>query len=277
MRPTTKRMVAILGLMGAAVAGLPAVASADRLKSPKPAPVFEGGARLYELTENMKVIQRHRWRDERRDERREGPSLRVATAALTGWAELGTPLCPVREFLSPAPEFLSGDQCRINVAGKDTISLVTGLGTFEGSFTTVIDGDNPVDGPEAVVQSGEFRGQMDFAPAILRQIPFGTVTGRVRADRGRHTEFTGVFRLPFAGNVETEVEVAPGMKVKLTLRQLFCPATPKPNPYAELYGGFDLAYLDNVEAATTGEGRCLDIQPHELSLGAPLVRFDIEF
>jgi hypothetical protein len=44
-----------------------------------------------------------------------------------------------------------------------------------------------------------------------------------------------------------------------------------------MYGGFDLAYLDNVDAATTPSGRCLDIQPNELSLGTPLVRFDIDF
>jgi hypothetical protein len=119
---------------------------------------------------------------------------------------------------------------------------------------------------------------MDFSPAILHQIPFGTVTGRVRADRGRRTDFTGVFRLPFAGNIRTEIEVAPGVTMTFSLRELFCPATPKPNPYTDmLYGGFDLAYLDNVEAAGTPAGRCLDIQPHELSLGAPLVRFDVNF
>jgi len=135
-----------------------------------------------------------------------------------------------------------------------------------------------VDGPEAVVLRGEFKGQMDFSPAILHQIPFGTVVGKVKPTRGLRTDFTGVFRLPFAGNFETEVEVAPGVNMTLTLRQIFCPATPNPNPFADiLYGGIDLAYLDNVDAAGTPAGRCLDIQPNELSLGAPLVRFDISF
>jgi hypothetical protein len=256
-----KRMVTIMSLLSIAVAGVPAMASGENRTTPTTAPSL--GATLYELTENMKVVERHR--------RRHPVNRRIATSALTGVAELGTPLCPI-------PEFQSGPAgCAINVLGKDNVSLVTGLGTFEGDFATVIQGDNPVDGPEAVVLRGEFRGDMDFSPAILHQIPFGTVTGRVRPDRGRRTDFTGVFRLPFAGNIETEVEVAPGVKVKLTLRQLFCPATPDPNPYAELYGGFDLAYLDNVEAATTPAGKCLDIQPHELSLGAPLVRFDVSF
>lgn len=268
MRPTTKRMVAMLGLMGVVVAGAPAMAGADRGKAGKPrspAPVssFEGRATLYELTENMKLVPRHR--------RIDAAIRRLATSALMGVAQLGTPLCPI-------PEFQSGPAgCAINALGKDNISLVTGLGTFEGDVTTVIQGDNPVDGPELVVQSARFTGQMDFSPAILHQIPFGTVIGQVHGNRGRGTDFTGVFRLPFAGNIETEIEVAPGMKVSVTLRKLFCPATPDPNPNAVLYGGFDLAYLDNVEAAATPAGRCLDIQPTELSLGAPLVRFDIEF
>ncbi|HEX9819614.1 MAG TPA: hypothetical protein VGD07_08385 [Methylomirabilota bacterium] len=250
MRPTTNRTVAILGLVGVALAGVPAVASAEN-------------ATLYELTENMKLLPRK--------QRGQAVTRRIATSALTGVAQPGTPLCPI-------PEFQSGPAgCAINALGKDNISLVTGLGTFEGNVTTVIQGDNPVDGPEAVVLRGKFSGQMDFSPAILHQIPYGTVTGRLQAGRGRATNFTGVFRLPFAGNVETEIEVAPGVKITLTLRQLFCPATPTPNPNAVLYGGFDLAYLDNVEAAMTPAGRCLDIQPTQLSLGAPLVLFGINF
>jgi hypothetical protein len=244
------RVVAMLGVLGAAVVGTPALAGA-------------GSATLYELTENMKVVQKNTQHN--------STGRRVATSALTGVAQPGTPLCPSEKFKSgPAG-------CAVNVLGSDNISLATGLGTLSGSFATVIQGDNPVDGPEAIVLRGEFKGQMDFSPAILHQIPFGTVVGKVRPEWGRATEFTGIFRLPFAGNVETEVEVAPGVKVKLTLRQLFCPATPNPNPWAELYGGVDLTYLDNVEAATTPSGRCLDIQPNELSLGTPLVRWDIEF
>ena len=249
MKPTTKRVAAILGLLGVAVIGAPAMASA-------------GGATLYELTENMKLVQRNH---------RHGTPVarRIATSAITGVAAVGTPLCP-------SPEFASGPAgCAVNVLGSDNVSLVTGLGTLTGNFTTVVQGDNPVDGPEAVVLRGEFNGQMDFSPAILHQVPFGTVVGKVKVNHARRrTDFTGVFRLPFAGNFE--MEVAPGFK--MTLRQIFCPATPNPNPFTDvLYGGIDLVYLDNVEAATTPAGRCLDIQPNELSLGAPLVRFDISF
>lgn len=250
MKPTTKRVAAMLGLLGVAIVGAPAMASA-------------GGATLYELTENMKLVQRNH---------RHGTPVarRIATSAITGVAAPGTPLCPI-------PEFQSGPAgCAVNVLGSDNVSLLTGLGTLSGDFTTVVQGDNPVDGPEAVVLRGEFHGQMDFSPAILHQIPFGTVTGKVKTHGSRKREsFTGVFRLPFAGNVE--IEVAPGFK--MTLRQIFCPATPKPNQFAEFYGGIDLAYLDFdfVDGTHEQNGKCLDIQPNELSLGAPLVRFDIRF
>jgi hypothetical protein len=245
MKPTTKRVAAILSLLGVAVVGAPAMASA-------------GGATLYELTENMKLVQRNP---------KHGTPVgrRIATSAITGVATVGTPLCPI-------PEFQSGPAgCAVNVLASDDVSLLTGLGTLTGDFTTVVQGDNPVDGPEAVVQRGEFSGQMDFSPAILRQIPFGTVVGKVKAaGTRRRTDFTGVFRLPFAGNFEV-----PG--TGMTLRQIFCPLSPTPNPNAALfYGGVDLAYLD-FDDNNAPNGHCLNIEPNELSLGVPLVRFDISF
>jgi hypothetical protein len=244
MTPMT-RVVAMLGVLGVAVVGTPALAGA-------------GSATLYELTENMKLVQKNH---------KQNPvDRRIATSALTGVAQPGTPLCPDDDFKSgPAG-------CAVNVLGSDSISLATGLGTLSGDFATVIQGDNLVDGPERVVLKGTFRGHMDFSPAILKQIPFGTVVGRVRPAGGPHTDFRGVFRLPFAGNVE--VEVTQG--VTMTLRQIFCPLSPDPNPNAPMYGGFDLAYLD-FGPDHVPNGRCLDIQPTELSLGAPLVRFDIDF
>jgi hypothetical protein len=255
MKPTTKRMVAMLALLG--VTGAPGVAGA-------------GSATLYELTENMKLVQRHD-KSSPRAKRVPTSGRRVATAAIAGLAKPGTPLCPLREYeTGPAG-------CAVNVHGNDDISLTTGLGTLQGHFSTVVQGDNPVDGPEAVVLTGEFRGQMDFSPAILDQIPYGTVTGKVQATGSRKpSDFTGVFRLPFAGNVETEVEVMPGVTITLTLRQIFCPLSPTPNPYASFYDGFDLAYLD-FDEKNKPNGSCLDIQPIELSLGAPLVRFDVKF
>jgi len=244
MTPTT-RVIAMLGVLGAAVVGTPALAGA-------------GSATLYELTENMKAIHKN--------DKNNPVGRRIAISALTGVAQVNTPLCPSKDFVSgPAG-------CAVNVLGSDNVSLATGFGILSGDFTTVVQGDNPVDGPEAVVLKGTFRGHMDFSPAILKQIPYGTVVGKVRPARGPSVDFTGVFRLPFAGNFE--LEVAPGFK--MTLRQIFCPLSPTPNQNASLYGGVDLAYLD-FDATHAPNGQCLDIQPNELSLGAPLVRFDIDF
>jgi hypothetical protein len=251
MGATTNRMLAVAGLAVLASAGVPALASAGQ----------SGGstrATLYELTESMKIIQKKQKRGTSTD--------RIATSVLSGVSNVGSPLCP-------DPKFASGPGgCSVTVLGSDDINLATGLGTITGSFATQVQGDNPVDGPEATVLTGAFSGWMDFSPAILRQTPYGTVVGIVSSGRRRSATFTGVFRLPFAGNVE--VEVAPG--VKLTLRQIFCPASPAPNPFAPMYGGVDLAYLD-FDAQGQPNGECLDIQPTELSLGTPLVRFDVRF
>ena len=236
------RVVAMLGVMGISVVGAPALAGA-------------GSATFYVLTENMKLVPKQRTLDT--------ANRRIGTSALTGKAVVGTPLCPGQEFES------GEGTCAVNILGTDDLSLATGLGTLSGQFTTVIQGDNPADGPEAVVLRGTFNGHMDFSPAILHQIPYGTFVGKVRASGGPNTEFTGIFRLPFAGNIG--VPTSEGIK---TLRQIFCPLSPDPNPNASLYG-FDIAYLAFDGAEPNGE--CLDIQPHELSLGAPLVRFDIEF
>jgi hypothetical protein len=109
------------------------------------------------------------------------------------------------------------------------------------------------------------------------------VRGKVKADRSRATEFFGVFRLPFAGNVEIDVEVMPGVTMPVSLRQIFCPLSPTKNPYADYYDGVDLAYLDTDVVQTPAgplhvpNGKCRDIEPRELSLGAPLVRFDVSF
>ena len=245
MSAMTSRLLAVVGVASLALAGVPAAASA-------------GSATLYELTENMKIVTSTK--------HGQTMSRRTATSALTGVAAVNTPLCPDASFASgPAG-------CAVNVLGMDNVSLVTGLGTLAGAYTTVVQGDNPVDGPEAVVLSGAFTGQMDFSPAIVHQIPYGTVVGRVSSGRRGSSPFTGVFRLPFAGNVQ--VEVAPGYS--LSLRTIFCPASPTPNPYAPMYGGWDLAYLD-FDADGQPNGQCLDIQPTELSLGTPLVRFDVKF
>jgi len=139
-----------------------------------PAPALAQGpdAVLYELTENMKLV---------------GGQVvhRKATSELMGTAKAGTPLCPL-----PV-------DCTINATGSDNIDLATGLGNFGGTFTVVVQGDNPVDSPEYVVAKGKFKGQMDFSPAVLAGQPYGTVVGKMHLDGGGSYAFTGTFYLPF--------------------------------------------------------------------------------
>lgn len=130
---------------------------------------------LYELTENMKLKTLQAGVSGRRQ----------ATSQLMGRAEAGTFLCPL-----PVP-------CVVNATGSDDISLETGLGKFKGTFTTVVQGDNPYDAPEFVVLRGTFTGVMDFSPAILHGVPYGTVVGQLRTERGERRGFTGTFLLPF--------------------------------------------------------------------------------
>jgi len=117
--------------------------------------VAEPGAKLYELTENMSLKGRKN-------------AFRRATSELAGFAKVGTPLCPqaLVDFYSPGATF-----CFLNATGTDNISTQTGLGTFNGTFTVVVQGDNPVDSPERVIAKGRFLGDMNFAPAILSTIP----------------------------------------------------------------------------------------------------------
>jgi hypothetical protein len=203
-------------------------------------------ATLFELTENMKLTRGKVVR-------------RVATTALMGSAEVGTPLCPAGR---------GPGRCAINAVGSNNIDTTTGLGRFDGRFTVVVPGDNPVDGPELVVMSGRFRGRMDFAPALLNNLPYGTVEGQFDVERsGKKIPFSGVFRLPFLGSVA----VSEGSEPR-TLRQILCPRTPNPNP---TLGGPDIAYVDTTAGVLNGA--CLDVRPNELSLGLPTVRFDIAF
>jgi hypothetical protein len=138
-------------------------------------------AKLYEVTENMKLKTLTKPRSDSESLRRQ------ASSALTGTARAGTPLCPLPAGSPP---------CVVNVVGSDDIDVATGLGTFKGKWTTVVHGDNDVDAPEYEIASGKFDGVMDFSPALVYGLPYGTVSGELRLDRQR-VPFTGVFSLPF--------------------------------------------------------------------------------
>jgi len=172
-------------------------------------------ATLYELTENMKLVGK------------DSPRRR-ATSELMGTANAGTPLCPMPVGAPP---------CTINATGSDNISLVTGLGKFSGTFTVVVQGDNPVDSPEFVIAKGKFSGKMDFSPAVLVNVPLGTVVGKmVLAGGGGTVPFTGTFRLPF------------------------------------VFGDSPPLYLIDPAAFTV-----VPVEANEYALGYPTVRFEINF
>ena len=143
-----------------------------------PRPAAAADARLYELFENMSIVQE------------DGRTYRQAWAALDGTARPGTLLCPF-----PAT-------CTLHGWGFSHVDMATGKGTFSGYISVVVDGDNAVDGPEAVVQSGRFSGTMDFTPAfrVGRPQPYGTVVGKATVGNGKTAQdssFAGTFYLPF--------------------------------------------------------------------------------
>lgn len=129
------------------------------------------------------------------------PPRRDATAALTGWAELGTVLCP-NEMLVVYPK---AKRCAVNAVGFDAISLISGQGPVFGQFFVVLNLDNPVDGPEIVVAQGQFQGAGDLSPALLGT-PLGSISGGTGSVTYFFTPtpltvnfvFDGTFRLPFS-------------------------------------------------------------------------------
>lgn len=177
---------------------------------------------LYELTENLKL-------------RPLASGHRVASSALMGTIEAGTALCPM-----PV-------DCAITAMGSDNINTATGKGPIAGTFAVVVQGDNPVDGPELVILQGEFSGKIDLslASAGLGFLTKGKwsargVKGGPLAGLHLHGSLTGTFRLPF--------EVAPGVAVYML------------NP-----------------AAFPAPGSFVFVQSNELSLGVPTVRLEVDF
>ena len=106
-------------------AGLPLLFLLAAVAGPTPASAAD--ATLYELVESMSIVQH------------DGRAYRQAWAAIDGTARPGTLLCPFQVT------------CTLVGWGWSNVETITGKGTFSGSFTVVVDGDNAVDGPEASV------------------------------------------------------------------------------------------------------------------------------
>ena len=168
---------------------------------------------------------------------------RSAVAQLSGWAKIGTPLCPayVRLIVPKAK------RCTVNATGADDLSLATGTGTLGGTYAVVVQGDNNVDAPEFVILTGTFSGKADLSLSLSGQAPLGVITDGVGTIDGYSEaifKFTGTFRLPFALD-----EV--GQR-----RQ--------PRRESNAY------YLND-------HGRAVEVKNEERSLGMPTVRLEIDF
>ncbi|OLC36983.1 MAG: hypothetical protein AUH81_07425 [Candidatus Rokubacteria bacterium 13_1_40CM_4_69_5] len=198
---------------------------------------------LYEATETMKL------------KRKDNATSRVATAALMGWVSAGTSICP--DWLAAA---LNVPACGVTAIANDNINLATGQGPVSGKFTVVIQGDNPVDGPELAIVEGSLHGTIDLSPAVLSGVPLGAIGGRwsARGTPGGPLDgirmggtFTGTFRLPF---------VMPGDPTKTPLYML--------NPYA---------FAGSAPSPTLGTDFVLAAPSTEFSLGVPTVRLELTF
>jgi hypothetical protein len=209
-------------------------------------PVPATGATLYETTENlsMKALASGR---------------RKATSELLGFAVRGTPLCP-EELLQAIQS--TATYCTLNATGSDNISLKTGKGDFNGTVTVVVQEVNPVtgvatpDSPEVVIARGRFTGKMDFSPAVLEQIPLGSVRGHLTLNGlTRRLPFTGIFRLPFV---------------------LAVPASAEVKAVAQDTAWYLLGTPDSL-LLSTAELLIVPVAPNEMAIGYPAVRFEISF
>jgi len=106
---------------------------------------------------------------------------RTAVAQLSGWAKLGTPLCPswVRLLVPTAK------RCAVNATGADDLSLATGKGTVGGTFAVVVQGDNKVDAPEFVIMTGTFSGDADLSLSLAGIAPLGSAPSTSTATAAR--------------------------------------------------------------------------------------------
>jgi hypothetical protein len=157
-----------------------------------PAVAYDGV--LYEAAENIKVTTGK-------------VSRRTAVAVLLGTVNAGTPWCPAG---------LGRATCDVTAIGGDNVNLATGKGPVTAAFTIVVQGDNPLDGPEFPVIRGTLFGQIDLSSAVLGadgqalsgdEWPLGTMTGTwtARGDAAGPLagwygsgRLTGTFRLPFS-------------------------------------------------------------------------------
>jgi len=206
---------------------------------PLPALAGQPDAVLYEVTEDMYLMD-----GAGNPVSSVAPGgRRSAVAQLSGWAKVGTPLCPWF-VLSINPK---AKKCTVNATGADNLSLDTGKGTLGGKYAVVVQGDNKTDAPEFVIMTGTFAGDADLSQSLSGHAPLGFITNGIATIDGSTTtfKFTGTFRLPFALDV-----------------------TGRPFWLRRVWD--DAYYLND-------SGHPQRVKDTERSLGYPTVRLEIEF
>jgi hypothetical protein len=174
----TRSLLGLTALLGLALAPAPALAGPQAV--------------LYEVTEDMYL-------KDAAGKFVTSPVLggrRMAVARLSGFAQVGTPLCP-SWVLYIAP---TAKKCTVNASGADDLDLATGKGTLSGTYAVVVQGDNLVDAPEFVIMTGTFKGNANLSLAFANLAPLGYITNGVATVDGYEGlafGFTGTFRLPF--------------------------------------------------------------------------------
>src|SRR3989454_5035862 len=137
-----------------------------------PAPVLAAGVGegvglvLYEVTEDMYLLDK----DGKPTGSLANAVARAAVAQLSGYAKLGTPLCPW-EVLVVAP---GAKGCAVNASGGDNLSLLpadAGKGSIGGAFAVLGPGDNKGAAPEFVVMTGSIGGRAGLSLPFAGQAP----------------------------------------------------------------------------------------------------------
>ena len=130
-----------------------------------------------------------------------GKAFKSSQATLSGRIMAGTPLCP--SWVATA---LGTDSCWIVVNATGGADDASGVGPVRGTMFVMAEFRNAADAPELEILSADFTGQLDLSPALLHQIPRGTIVGNYSARGEKNSimdgykvegRFEGIFRIPF--------------------------------------------------------------------------------
>jgi hypothetical protein len=187
-----------------------------------PAKAHAADGTLYEVSEAINL-------------KSNGKAFKSSEATLSGRIKAGTPLCP----WSVATQ-LGTDSCWIIVHATGGADDTSGMGPIRGTMFVMAEFRNAADAPELEILSADFTGQLDLSPALLQQIPRGTIVGKYSA-RGEKNSimdgykilgtFEGIFRIPFLYGPQASYLLDDGRVVPLELDEY---SIGQPTPRLEL-------------------------------------------